>query len=225
MPILINTPFSSDEANPQGHNNHDQECNHDDDQIINWGDEGQVPDWIEDQFTDSDYYDEGWGTDSNEDNNPPMQQPVLDRRIPAVAQAQRKIDLLGCRLEELEGEKELALRCSFNGPPYRDASDEALMEWADLDQWLDEYDAKIEEVLNQVIEAEQELIGLVMELEGKARGVDMLGPKRVTGKGKYGEHMLAGDQEEDLQRRFRNIKLFARGIYSWGNENHRPSRP
>lgn len=226
MTILTPTPFSYGEANSQGHNTHDQECNHDDDQIIEWGGEDQVPDWnLEGQFTESDYYDEESDTDSDEDNNPPTQQPALDPRIPSVAQVQQNISLLRDRLEQLEGEKDFALRCSFNGPPYRDASDEALMEWADLNQWLDEYDAKKEEVLSQVIEAEQELIRLAMMLEDQVGEVDMLDPRRVTGKGKYGEELLTGNQEEDLQRRFENVRHFARGIHSWGDENYRPFRP
>ena len=233
MPAPVPAPFSYDDDKSQSHSTQDQDGSDEEDQIIDWGDEDSVPDWdLAAQFTDSDYYSDyydeeysdeewesDWESDRDEDNCPPAQHP-------AIVQAQQNIDSLRSRLEKLEGEQELALRCTFNGPPYRDASDEALMEWADLDQWLDEYEAKKAEVLSQVIEAEQELIMLVMKVEGQVGEVDMLDPRRVvTVKGKYGgkEEEPAGSQEEDLQRRFENVKRFAQGIWSWGDENHRPS--
>ena len=230
MPAPVPAPFNYDGGSS---NSHDEE-----DQIIDWGDGDEVPDWdLGAQFTDSDYYSDyydeeeygddeesewesDWESDNDEANGPPRQHP-------AITHAQQNLDSLRSTLEKLEGEQELALRCSFNGPPYRDASDEALMEWADLDQWLDEYEAKKEQVLRQAIEAEQELIVLMMKVEGQEGEVDMLDPRRVaTCKVKYGveEEEPAGSQEEDLQRRFENVKRFARGIYSWGNENHRPPR-
>ena len=230
MPAPVPTPFSYAEDESQSHSTQGQEGSHEEDQIIDWGDEDSVPDWdLAAQFTDSDYYSDyyddeysEWESDwdSDEDNSPPPQHP-------AIAHTQRKIDSLRSELEKLESEQELALRCTFNGPPYRDVSDEALMEWADLDQWLDEYEAKKEKVLSQVIEAEQELIMLVMKVEGLEGEVDMLDPRRVTAKVKYGgeEEEPAGSQEEDLQRRFENVKRFAQGIWSWGDENHRPSAP
>lgn len=44
------------------------------------------------QFTDSGYYDEEWGTDSDEDNNSWTAKPTLDHHIPTVVQAQQNID-------------------------------------------------------------------------------------------------------------------------------------